>query len=97
LTLVTTLPVGGPGVSKGAFTATALSTSAAAPESEAVEPDRTIERACSRSISTVSQYDPDALHDFCLGKNSPVTPFDGDNEAGVQAFNSANTQPLPAP
>ena len=35
--------------------------------------------------------------DFCLGPNSPVTPFDGDNEAGVQAFNSANTQPLPAP
>lgn len=35
--------------------------------------------------------------DFCLGKNSPITPFDGDNQAGVQAFNSANTQPLPAP
>lgn len=35
--------------------------------------------------------------DFCLGPNSPVTPFDGDNQAGVQAFNSANTQPLPAP
>jgi hypothetical protein len=35
--------------------------------------------------------------DFCLGPNSPVTPFDGDNEAGVQAFNSANTNPLPAP
>ncbi len=35
--------------------------------------------------------------DFCLGKKSPVTPFDGDNEAGVQAFNSANAQPLPAP
>jgi hypothetical protein len=35
--------------------------------------------------------------DFCLGANSPVTPFDGDNEAGVQAFNSANTDPLPAP
>ena len=35
--------------------------------------------------------------DFCLGPNSPVTPFDGDNEAGVQAFNSATTQPLPAP
>jgi hypothetical protein len=35
--------------------------------------------------------------DFCLGANSPVTPFDGDNEAGVQAFNSANTQALPAP
>ena len=35
--------------------------------------------------------------DFCLGPNSPITPFDGDNAAGVQAFNSANTQPLPAP
>jgi hypothetical protein len=35
--------------------------------------------------------------DFCLGPNSPVTPFDGDNEAGVQAFNSANARPLPAP
>jgi hypothetical protein len=35
--------------------------------------------------------------DFCLGVNSPVTPFDGDNEAGVQAFNSANADPLPAP
>jgi hypothetical protein len=35
--------------------------------------------------------------DFCLGPNSPVTPFDGDNQAGVQAFNSANTVPLPAP
>jgi hypothetical protein len=34
--------------------------------------------------------------DFCLGANSPVTPFDGDNEAGVQAFNSGNTV-LPAP
>jgi hypothetical protein len=35
--------------------------------------------------------------DFCLGPNSPVTPFDGDNEPGVQAFNSANTNPLPPP
>jgi hypothetical protein len=35
--------------------------------------------------------------DFCLGPNSPITPFDGDNEAGVQAFNSANAEPLPAP
>jgi hypothetical protein len=35
--------------------------------------------------------------DFCLGPNSPVTPFDGDNEAGVQAFNAANAAPLPAP
>jgi hypothetical protein len=37
--------------------------------------------------------------DFCSaapGVNG-VTPFDGDDEAGVQAFNSANTQPLPAP
>ena len=35
--------------------------------------------------------------DFCLGATSPTTPFDGDNSAGVQAFNSANAQPLPAP
>jgi hypothetical protein len=33
--------------------------------------------------------------DFCLGPDSPVTPFDGDNEAGVQAFNSAHADPLP--
>jgi hypothetical protein len=38
-----------------------------------------------------------AADDFCLGPGSPVTPFDGDNEAGVQVFNSANTRPLPAP
>jgi len=35
--------------------------------------------------------------DFCLGPGGPVTPFDGDNEAGVQAFNSANADPLPDP
>jgi hypothetical protein len=35
--------------------------------------------------------------DFCLGPNSPVTPFDGDNAAGVQAFNSINADPLPLP
>lgn len=36
--------------------------------------------------------------DFCLGTGKgPVTPFDGDNEAGVQAFNSLHTVPLPAP
>jgi hypothetical protein len=35
--------------------------------------------------------------DFCLGVGSPVTPFDGDNAAGVQVFNSANADPLPAP
>jgi hypothetical protein len=37
--------------------------------------------------------------DFCAaapGVNG-ITPFDGDNEAGVQAFNSANAQELPAP
>ena len=35
--------------------------------------------------------------DFCLGAGSPTTPFDGDNEAGVQAFNSANADALPEP
>jgi hypothetical protein len=35
--------------------------------------------------------------DFCLGVNSAVTPFDGDNAAGVQVFNSADADPLPAP
>ena len=34
--------------------------------------------------------------EFCLPGSGP-TPFDGDNEAGVQAFNSANAAPLPAP
>ena len=32
--------------------------------------------------------------DVCFGKNGgPVTPFDGDNEAGTQVFNSANALP----
>ena len=36
--------------------------------------------------------------EFCLGPGGgAVTPFDGDNEAGVQAFNSRNADPLPAP
>lgn len=36
--------------------------------------------------------------DFCFGPNGgAITPFDGDNAAGVQAFNSANTDPLPLP
>ena len=36
--------------------------------------------------------------DFCLHESpDTVTPFDGDNEAGVQAFNSATAAPLPAP
>jgi len=30
--------------------------------------------------------------EFCL-PGSASTPFDGDNEAGVQAFNSANAEP----
>ena len=36
--------------------------------------------------------------DFCLGQGGgAVTPFDGDNEAGVQVFNSRNADPLPLP
>jgi hypothetical protein len=37
--------------------------------------------------------------DFCSAANgvNNITPFDGDNEAGVQAFNSANAKPLPSP
>jgi hypothetical protein len=32
--------------------------------------------------------------DICFGTGGgPITPFDGDNEAGVQAFNSANSLP----
>ena len=39
-----------------------------------------------------------AEDDFCLGTNGgATTPFDGDNSAGVQAFNSAGADPLPAP
>jgi len=34
--------------------------------------------------------------EFCLPGSGP-TPFDGDNEAGVQAFNSRNADPLPLP
>lgn len=36
--------------------------------------------------------------DFCFGKGKgPITPFDGDNSAGIQAFNSVGTKGLPAP
>jgi hypothetical protein len=36
--------------------------------------------------------------DFCLGAGKgAVTPFDGDNEAGVQAFNSAKLPAAPLP
>lgn len=34
--------------------------------------------------------------EFCL-PGSGATPFDGDNEAGVQVFNSANADALPLP
>jgi hypothetical protein len=34
--------------------------------------------------------------EFCIPGSKP-TPFDGDGEAGVQVFNSANADPLPAP
>lgn len=34
--------------------------------------------------------------EFCVPGSGP-TPFDGDGEAGVQAFNSANAVALPAP
>jgi len=34
--------------------------------------------------------------DFCFGKGKgAITPFDGDDEAGVQAFNSRYATPLP--
>ena len=37
-----------------------------------------------------------AEDDFCLHDDPQiVTPFDGDKEAGVQAFNSRNSNPLP--
>lgn len=37
-----------------------------------------------------------AEDDFCLGNGAgPVTPFDGDNQAGAQVFNSASAEPLP--
>jgi hypothetical protein len=39
-----------------------------------------------------------AEDDFCFGTGGgSTTPFDGDGNAGVQAFNSANADPLPAP
>lgn len=34
-----------------------------------------------------------AADDHCLPGGGPVTPFDGDGEAGVQAMNSANALP----
>ena len=37
--------------------------------------------------------------DFCAGAPGidGITPFDGDNEAGVQAFNSPTASPCPLP
>ena len=34
-----------------------------------------------------------AADDVCIPGGGPVTPFDGDNEAGVQVMNSANALP----
>jgi hypothetical protein len=48
-------------------------------------------------LNRVGIWFADAKDDeFCL-PGSGATPFDGDNEAGVQACNSANADPLPAP
>jgi hypothetical protein len=36
--------------------------------------------------------------DFCFGAGKgPITPFDGDNEAGIQAFNTAKLKAAPLP
>ena len=40
---------------------------------------------------------PGEVHTDLLAAGEIPDPFDGDNEAGVQAFNSANTVALPAP
>jgi hypothetical protein len=48
-------------------------------------------------LNQVGMWFADPADDeFCL-PGSGATPFDGDNEAGVQAFNSATATPLPAP
>jgi hypothetical protein len=48
-------------------------------------------------LNRVGMWFADPADDeFCLPGSAP-TPFDGDNEAGVQVFNSANAAPLPAP
>jgi hypothetical protein len=50
-----------------------------------------------KDLNRVGVWFADPADDeFCL-PGSAATPFDGDNEAGVQAFNSANAAPLPAP
>jgi hypothetical protein len=43
---------------------------------------------------TMAERNP-ADNAFCIPGSKP-TPFDGDGEAGVQVFNSANADPLPA-
>jgi hypothetical protein len=49
-------------------------------------------------LNRIGVWFADPEDDFCLGPGGgAVTPFDGDNEAGVQAFNSRNADPLPAP
>jgi hypothetical protein len=48
-------------------------------------------------LNRVGMWFADPADDeFCLPGSGP-TPFDGDNDAGVQVFNSANAAPLPAP
>jgi hypothetical protein len=48
-------------------------------------------------LNRVGMWFADPADDeFCL-PGSKATPFDGDNEAGVQAFNSANADLLPLP
>jgi hypothetical protein len=51
-----------------------------------------------RDLNRIGAWFADPAGDnFCLGASSPVTPFDGDNAAGVQVFNSRNAAPLPPP
>jgi hypothetical protein len=50
-----------------------------------------------KDLNRVGVWFADPADDeFCL-PGSGKTPFDGDDEAGVQVFNSANADPLPPP
>jgi hypothetical protein len=50
-----------------------------------------------KDLNRVGVWFADPADDeFCLPGSGP-TPFDGDDEAGVQVFNSANADPLPPP
>lgn len=52
-----------------------------------------------KELNHVGMWFADATgDDFCFGTGGgAVTPFDGDNEAGVQAFNSAKLKAAPLP